>query len=150
MKKVITLISVLSLGFGSYASAQYIDGKDLPSNISEDFSYKYPNLSNVDWEKNGKHYKATFDVEKYAHEVVYDQTGKVLSQEFTLPVTNLPSDIFSGIKKNFPAVQLQEADQIVENGKISFKLNLKDENNETEKVIMTPDGRVIRTIIGED
>lgn len=150
MKKVITLISVFSLGFGFYANAQYISAKELPTKVSEDFTFKYPALSKVDWEKDGKRYKATFSVEKYAHEVVYDQAGNVISQQFGLPVTNLPSDIFGGIKKNFPSVQVQEADQIVENGKISFKLNLKDENNAVEQVIMSPEGRVIRTIANEN
>lgn len=150
MKKVIILISVFTIGFGFYANAQYIGVKDLPASVSEDFSFKYPNQPQVDWEKDGKKFKATFDVEKYAHEVVYDQKGNIVSQTFALPIANLPSDVFSGIKKNFPDVKVQEANQIVENGKISYKLNLVDENNAAEKVIMTPDGRIIRTIAVED
>jgi hypothetical protein len=141
---------VFSLGFGYFANAQYIGVKDLPSNVAEDFSFKYPGQSKVDWEKDGKKYKATFDVEKYAHEIVYDQKGNVVSQEFALPVANLPADVFTGVKKNFAAVEVKEAEQIVENGKISYKLNLKDENNALQKVVMAPDGRVIRTIVDED
>lgn len=150
MKNIITLISVFSLGFGFYANAQYIAVKEVPSKVKDDFSYKYPQLSKVDWEKDGKRYKAIFDVEKYAHEVVYDQTGKVLLQEFALPVANLPSDILGGIRKNFPDLHVKDANQIVENGKISYKVNLKDENNGTEKVLMSSAGLVIRTITDEN
>jgi hypothetical protein len=149
MKKLIILISVFSLGFGFYAKAQYIGTQDLPADINQDFSAKYPNLTKVDWEKDGKQYKATFSVEKWAHEVVYDQNGKVLLQQFGLPVTSLPADVFGGVKKNFPELQVQEADQIVEKGKVSYKLSLKDDNNAIAKVIMAPDGRVIRTVNDE-
>lgn len=150
MKKIITLVSVFSLGFGFFANAQYIGIKDLPASVSEDFSFKYPKLSKVDWEKDGKKYKATFNVETYAHEVVYDQKGNIVSQVFTVPVANLPSDVFNGVKKNFPDVQVKEANQIVENGKISYKLNLVDENNALARVLMTPDGRIIKTLASED
>jgi hypothetical protein len=149
MKKILILISVFTIGFGFYASAQYIGAKDLPSNVAEDFSFKYPKLDSVDWEKDGKKYKATFDVEKYAHEVVYDKNGNIVSQEFALPVASLPADVFSGVKKNFPEVKVKDANQIIENGKVSYKLNLVDDNNASEKVIMAPDGRVIRTIINQ-
>lgn len=147
MKKVIALLSVLTIGFTFFASAQYIGVKELPSSISQDFSFKYPNQSKVAWEKDGKKYKATFDVDRYTHQVVYDQKGNVVSQVFAVPVANLPSDVFDGVKKNFPEVKIQEANQLVDNGKISYKLNLVYENNAIEKVIMATDGRVIRTLI---
>jgi hypothetical protein len=150
MKKIITLISVFTIGFGFFANAQYIGIKDLPASITEDFSFKYPKLSKVDWEKDGKKYKATFNVETYAHEVVYDQKGNIVSQVFAVPVANLPSDVFNGVKKNFPDVQVKEANQIVENGKISYKLNLVDENNGSERILIAPDGRIIKTIITEN
>ncbi|MBW4891745.1 hypothetical protein KXQ82_18615 [Mucilaginibacter sp. HMF5004] len=149
MKKLLILISVFSLGFGFYAKAQYIGAQDLPADINQDFSAKYPNLSKVDWEKDGKQFKATFSVEKFAHEVVYDQNGKIVSQQFGLPLTSIPADVFGGVKKNFPELEVKEADQIVEKGRVSYKLSLKDENNAIAKVIMAPDGRVIRTIINE-
>jgi len=146
MKKLIILISVFSLGFGFYAKAQYIGAQDLPADINQDFSAKYPNLTKVDWEKDGKHYKATFTVEKSAHEVVYDQNGKVVLQQFGLPVSSLPTGVFGGLKKNFPDLQVQEAIQIEEKGYVSYQVSLKDENNAVEKVIMAADGRVIRTV----
>ena len=150
MKKLIILISVFFLGFGFYAKAQYIGAQDLPADINQDFSAKYPNLSNVDWEKDGKHYKATFNVEQSAHEIVYDQNGKVISQQFGLPLTSVPADVFNGLKKNFPELQAQNANVIEEKGKIAYQLSLNDDNTIVEKVVMTPQGRVIRTITDEE
>jgi hypothetical protein len=150
MKKLIILISVFSLGFGFYAKAQYIGAQDLPADINQDFSAKYPNLSQVDWEKDGKKFKATFNVEKWAHEVVYDRNGKIVSQQFGLPLTSVPADVYGGVKKNFPELEVKEADQVEEKGKISYKLSLKDEDNAIAKVIMAPDGRVIRTVIDQE
>jgi len=150
MKKLIILISVFSLGFGFYAKAQYIGAQDLPADINQDFSAKYPNLSQVDWEKDGKKFKATFNVEKWAHEVVYDRNGKIVSQQFGLPLTSVPADVYGGVKKNFPELEIKEADQVEEKGKISYKLSLKDEDNAIAKVIMAPDGRVIRTVIDQE
>ena len=62
MKKAIILIAVFALGFGSYAKAQYIGTGDLPADITQDFSTKYPNMTRVEWEKDGKRYKATKQV----------------------------------------------------------------------------------------
>src|ERR1700760_1203937 len=98
MKKIIVLFSVFTIGFGFYANAQYIGVKDLPANVAEDFSIKYPAQTKVDWEKDGKKYKATFDVQKLAHEVIYDQKGNIVSQTLALPVAELPADVFSGVK----------------------------------------------------
>jgi len=150
MKKGLILISILTLGFGFYAKAQYIGTGDLPADITQDFSAKYPNLTKVEWEKDGKRFKATFNVEQFAHQVVYDQNGKLISQEFGLPVSNLPADVFGGLKKNFPDLKVAEADQVEEKGKVSYKLSLTDDNNATEKVLMAADGRVIRTIIDQE
>ena len=150
MKKVLILISIFSLGFGFYAKAQYIGTGDLPADITQDFSTKYPNMTKVDWEKDGKHYKATFSVDQWAHQLVYDQNGKMISQQFGLPVSSLPADVFDGLKKNFPELKVAEANQVEEKGKVSYKLSLTDEGNGTEKVIMAPDGRVIRTIIDQE
>jgi len=150
MKKLIILVSIFSLGFGLHVKAQYIGAQDLPADISQDFTAKYPNLSKVEWEKDGKKYKATFNVENWAHQVVYNQNGQLISQEFGLPVSNLPSDVVSGLKKNFPDLQIEGVDQIVEKGHVSYKLSLKDDNNGVAKVLMAADGMVIRTIDEEN
>src|SRR5476651_1375245 len=142
MKKGLILISIFTLGFASLAKAQYIGTGDLPADITQDFSAKYPNMTKVEWEKDGKHYKATFNVEQFSHQLVYDQNGKMISQQFGLPVSNLPADVVSGLKKNFPDLKIAEADQVEEKGKVSYKLSLADDANTTEKVIMAPDGRV--------
>ncbi|WP_448702102.1 PepSY-like domain-containing protein [Mucilaginibacter sp. AW1-3] len=149
MKKVLILISIFSLGFGFYAKAQYIGTDDLPADITQDFSAKYPNMTKVDWEKDGKHYKATFSVDQCAHQLVYDQNGKMIAQQFGLPVSSLPADVFNGLKKNFPELKIAEVAQLEEKGKVSYKLSLTDDSSSTEKVFMTPDGRVIRTIIDQ-
>jgi len=150
MKKVLLLISVFSLGFGFYAKAQYIGTSDLPADITQDFSTKYPNLTKVEWEKDGKHFKATFNVAQFAHQVVYDQNGKMVSQQFGLPISNLPADVTGGLKKNFPELKIAEANQVEEKGHVSYKLSMLDSNNAAEKVIMAPDGRVIRTIFDQE
>lgn len=149
MKKLVILISVLSIGFAFNAKAQYIGSQDVPSDISQDFTAKYPNLTKVDWEKDGKHYKASFDVQNFAHQIVYDQTGKVISHEFGLPVSSLPADVSGGLKKNFPDLQIKQADQIVENGHVSYQLSLKDDNDAVEKVLMSADGIIMKTIVDE-
>lgn len=150
MKKVLILISIFSLGFGFYAKAQYIGTGDLPADITQDFSAKYPNMTKVDWEKDGKHYKVTFNVDQWAHQLVYDQNGKIISQQFGLPLSELPADVFGGLKKNFPDLKISEVNQIEEKGKVSYKLSLTDDSNSIEKVTMTPDGRVIRTIFDQE
>jgi hypothetical protein len=54
------------------------------------------------------------------------------------------------LKKNFPELKIAEADQVEEKGRVSYKLSLLDANNAAEKVIMAPDGRVIRTIFDQE
>ena len=149
MKKLVILISVLSVAFVINAKAQYIGSKDVPSDISQDFASKYPNLTKVEWEKDGKHYKASFDVQNFKHYVVYDKNGNVISQEFGLPVASLPTDVFAGLKKNFPDLELKKADQIVEKGYVSYQLSLKDGTDAEEKVIMSADGEVLKTVFEE-
>jgi len=149
MKKVLILISVFTLSFGFYAKAQYIGTGDLPADITQDFSAKYPNMTKVDWEKDGKHYKASFNVDQFAHQLVYDQNGKMISQQTGMPVSGLPADVFDGLKKNFPELRIADASQLEEKGKVSYKVSLTDADNATEKVVLTPEGRVIRTIIDQ-
>ncbi len=149
MKKLITLVAIFSLGFGFYAKAQYIGAQDLPSEISQDFSAKYPKFTKVDWEKDGKHYKATFNVEQYAHQLVYDKNGNLVSQEFGLPVSSLPADVTNGIKKNFPELEIQGADEIVKKGRVSYELSLKDGNSIAEKVLVASNGLIIKTMVDQ-
>ena len=145
MKKLFVLIAVFTLGFAFYAKAQYMGAQELPAGINQEFAEKNAAISQVEWEKDGKLYKVTFNVNQYTHQIVYDQNGKVLMQSTNLPVTSLPTDVVDGYKKNFAALDLKEVSQIVQNGKVSYQLSLNNGSDVTERVLMTPDGRVIRT-----
>ena len=144
------LIFGLLLGSVAVTKAQFISAQDVPAEVHQDFTVKFPDQKRVDWEKDGNKYKASFKVNRFDYQLVYDNNGKLVTQQSGIPTASLPTDVTSGISKNFPELKIAQANKIEEKGKTSYKVVLKDENSATENVTMTPEGMVIKTEIDEE
>ena len=122
-----------------------MQNKDLPTEIYQDFTAKFPEVKRVDWTKEGNEYKASFSLRKLAYALVYDADGKLVLQQNDIPKQKLPSDVADGIQKNFPELSILSAAIIDEKGKTSYKCVLQQDNIPVESVYLAPDGRVIKT-----
>ncbi|HTF82542.1 MAG TPA: hypothetical protein VL947_12485 [Cytophagales bacterium] len=88
MKKWAIIITVL---FNAFMWAQTtVSDADLPEAVSKSFKRAYPAAFNVNWEREGQDYEATYVDNGKTMIVYYDSTGKVKRYDKEIDAGELP------------------------------------------------------------
>jgi hypothetical protein len=138
------LAAFFLIGGIASSNAQDIDKKNVPAAVKAAFSKAYPKARDVDWKVEGSNYKADFDLAKTDHKAVYTATGKTISFEKDIPVTQLPSVIVKNIKTKYPQGRIDDVDWINTGGKITYKIDI--EGTPDVNVWYGADGKFIKEI----
>lgn len=109
MKKIIMIAIATSFALSSYA--QKINEKEVPVAVKNAFAKAFPNATNVKWSKeDANEFESEFRVGKEEKSAVFDNTGTWINTETEIEESNLPADVQSSIKKEYPGYRIQEAE----------------------------------------
>lgn len=132
MKKVL-VTGTLAVLLAACSSAQKNETTSkeskIPTAVRDAFKQHYPNISDVDWEKEGKTYEASFENNETETSVVLDANGKILETETEIETTALPKTVLDYIAANYKDQKVKEASKIVlSDGTINYEteINKKD------------------------
>lgn len=116
MKKLF-LTGTLALSLAACSSAQKTDKprKDskIPVTVQNEFKKQYPNISDVDWEKEGENYEAEFEIGEIETSVVLNANGVILETETEMDPSSLPKAILDYLEANYKGQKVKEAAKIV-------------------------------------
>ena len=108
MKKSILLIGI----FLSSISAVFAVCK-VPSEVVEAFNLKFPNATNVKWEKESvNEYEAEFKWNGESYSANFTVDAKWLETEITISFNQLPEQVQQSFSKDYPNVKLEEVSRI--------------------------------------
>lgn len=132
MKKVL-VTGTLAVLLAACSSAQKNETTSkeskIPTAVRDAFKQHYPNIGDVDWEKEGKTYEASFENNETETSVVLDANGKILETETEIETTALPKTVLDYIAANYKDQKVKEASKIVlSDGTINYEteINKKD------------------------
>lgn len=132
MKKVL-VTGTLAVLLAACSSAQKNETTSkeskIPTAVRDAFKQHYPNISDVNWEKEGKTYEASFENNETETSVVLDANGKILETETEIETTALPKTVLDYIAANYKDQKVKEASKIVlSDGTINYEteINKKD------------------------
>lgn len=104
---------VLAIAFSSCSSqAQELKNSDVPTVVKSAFEKLYPNVKDVDWEKEDANYEAEFEVNNTETSAVFDANGKLLETEVEIKTSELPSGVMDYVSKNHAGTKITEAAKI--------------------------------------
>lgn len=139
MKKVIIILSVTSFVCGNI-SAQDIKESDVPAAVVSAFKKQYPNVKEVEWEKEGNNYEAEIELvqvpmdgkgkkREIEKSVEYTANGELIQLEEEVEVVSLPAAINEYVNKNYPGKKIKEASKITEaNGTIKYEAEVEKQD----------------------
>lgn len=139
MKKVIIILSVTSFVCGNI-SAQDIKESDVPAAVVSAFKKQYPNVKEVEWEKEGDNYEAEIELvqvpmdgkgkkREVEKSLEYTATGELVKTEEQIEIKALPAAINDYVNKNYPGKKIKEAYKITEaNGTIKYEAEVEKQD----------------------
>ncbi|MBN8692347.1 MAG: PepSY-like domain-containing protein [Bacteroidetes bacterium] len=139
MKKVIIILSVTSFVCGNI-SAQDIKESDVPTAVVSAFKKQYPNVKEVEWEKEGDNYEAEIELvqvpmdgkgkkREVEKSLEYTATGELVKTEEQIEIKALPAAINDYVNKNYPGKKIKEASKITEaNGTIKYEAEVEKQD----------------------
>lgn len=140
MKKILFLSILLAGSFA--AQAQKIKKENVPAAVAATFAKRYPNATDVAWEKEDVHYEAGFRQNNVEHSVLLDANGNVVETETEIAVTALPATAREYLAKNYPNQKVKEAAQITDaQATVTYEAEL-----EGVDVLFTATGQFIKTV----
>lgn len=114
---------VLAIAFSSCgAEAQEMKSADVPVAVKSAFEKLYPNVNDVDWEKEDANYEAGFEVNKNETSVVFDANGNLLETEVEIKTSELPQGVTDYVTKNHAGAKITEAAKITDaDGTVTYE-----------------------------
>lgn len=139
MKKVIIILSVTSFVCGNI-SAQDIKESDVPAAVVSAFKKQYPNVKEVEWEKEGNNYEAEIELvqvpmdgkgkkREVEKSLEFTATGELVKTEEEIEIKALPAAINEYVNKNYPGKKIKEASKITEaNGTVKYEAEVEKQD----------------------
>jgi hypothetical protein len=141
MKKYMILSVVSGMIFAS-CGGQNISSNKVPSVVRNTLSTSYPQVQQVDWDREGKFYEAEWNLnDSLERSVLIDDSGKIVMQKEDIPNTGLASAILSAVQTLHPGYAVDDVEKIDRDGKTYFQVELKKTGSKELHLVFTPDGK---------
>lgn len=122
MKKIV-LTSVLFIS-ALILTAANINESSVPDNVKTFVTNSYPKARNIEWDKNKDTYKAVFFINGLKTEMEISSTGELSSLIEGLFIKDLPQNIVSYMKTNYPQGEIQGGTKIVKGQSVTYKVEI--------------------------
>ena len=121
-----------------------------PTQVQDAFAAKYPNATNVKWEKEKDEWEAEYFMDGKEYSSNYNETGTWLETENDLQLNEVPSETVALLHEEYTNADIEEVELSVtpEGTFYEFKINI--EGNDLEVVIDAVSGELTTEIEDED
>lgn len=117
---------MVSVFISAFTFAQKLQDKKVPALVKASFIKQYPNIKDVQWDKEGERFEASFEVNKIDHSVLFDAQGNVQETEIEIETSQLPQNIKDYVAKKYPNKKIKEASKITDNkGSVTYEAEIK-------------------------
>lgn len=125
MKKI-TIVTI-SICFGFIISnAQNIKEANVPSEVKESFSKRYPGLKVEEWEKEGADYEAEFRLNKGEAKAVFEANGNFKESKQEIELYDFPKSAANYCTTHFKGSKIDDIIKITDaNEKVMFKVEME-------------------------
>ena len=126
---------------------------DVTETVKTDFSQKYPEARQVEWEmEEADEYEAEFKLKGVEMSANFKKDGTWLGTETEIDEDDLPKVVKDGITSNFPGYDIEEAELSEKpDGVLVYEVEMENEKEDIElKAVFSLNGKIIKKEIGEE
>lgn len=118
-------IAALLLVATATVSAQDLKMDEVPANLQSTFSTSFNTAKDVEWEKEGDHFKVEFEVNKMDHDIWYDAEGNVMKSKMEISENELPPNIAAAVKNKYADYKIDSAEVYEQDGTKTYKIEIE-------------------------
>ncbi len=126
--------------------AQDMNAKEIPTEIVTAFEASYPEVDDIEWEKNDSIYNVDFEMKGQEHEIWYTAEGKVSQSEREISESDLPEVIASALTANYAGYKVDSVEIMEENGSTLYEIELEKSGLEDKNVTYDNEGKLVSEI----
>jgi hypothetical protein len=123
--KTYLLLSLTLLGLSSAACSQRLTAKDTPALVQNSVKARFPDATEVEWEKKKDLFEAEFFQGQQEYSVLLDATGTIRMIKQDIAGTELPAAIAQVLKNNYAAYTLDDSERIEKEGEVFYQVELE-------------------------
>lgn len=143
MKKIILRVGIVVVAVTTIAFTS-VNKDKVPQVVKEAFTRKFPAVKKVDWEKeNDTEWEAEFKINKVEYSANFLEDGSWKETEHEVKPNDVPQDILSSLKSNFPGYEIEEAEISETTEGIFYELEIEKGKDELE-VMIDSKGQVLK------
>lgn len=141
MKKAILVIVLV---FAAATTIAFTTKEKVPEAVKDAFAKKFPTVKKVDWEKeNDKEWEAEFKLDKREYSANFLEDGTWQETEHEVKEAELPQQVLSSLKTNFPGYEIEEAEVAETAQRTDYEVEI-EKGKEEWKITMNSQGKVIK------
>ncbi|MFC4232203.1 PepSY-like domain-containing protein [Parasediminibacterium paludis] len=127
MKKLILLLSLVTVTTTTVVSAQDLKEKNVPATVKAAFMKKYPDAKKVSWEMEKGNYEANWGGKSGEdNSAVFTPSANFVEIVVAMKINELPASIAPYIAKNYKGMKMLEAGKVTDAaGKHMFEVEIK-------------------------
>lgn len=130
----------------SFSYAQKIAEKEVPAAVKSAFQKQFPDVKDVDWEKEKGNYEVEFEIKETEYSVLLDASGTILETEMEINVDALPSNVRDYVSENHAVEKIKEAAKISDTkGTITYEAEIKGKD-----LIFDSNGNFVKEVNNKD
>lgn len=124
MKKTVILLGAMFAI--TFANAQKISDKEVPTAVKTTLQKSYPNAKEIKWEKEKANYEAEFEVNETDYSLLIDISGNIIETEIEIKFDELPANAKAYISKNYAGQKIKETAKITDSkGVVTYEAEIK-------------------------
>lgn len=124
-------------------SAQDLQTSEVPSKVQSTFSTTYTDARDVEWEKEGDHFKVEFEINNMDHDIWYDGDGNVMKSKLEISESELPSTVASAVKSKYEDYKIDSVEIHEQDGAKTYKVEIEKGWIHERKLILDASGKII-------
>ena len=135
------LLSLIALSSGFLSCSQDVPANKVPSIVQNTVQSKFPNATDIEWEKKQNFYEAEFDVNKIDHKAHIDSNGKLIVYKVEIRKDELPAAITAAVSRQYSGYGIDDADKLEKDGTTYYQVELDAKGKKDQLLVFTVDGR---------
>lgn len=145
MKKQIFILGALAIFNTTFA--QELPQSSVPSVIVNQFNRHFPKAIDVEWEMKGTLYNVEFETGwNVDHEIWYNEKGEIVKHKEDYAESKLPKAVKNTIQTTFKGYAIDDLEQISEQGKVVYKMELNSLMKQDWDVVIDAKGTILNKI----
>lgn len=117
MTNKIVVIALVAVGMSCSSDDHEIEESSVPKSARTALSTAFPDADDIEWEKEGEDFEASFENGKVEMSVVFGADGGIIETEKEIKVSEFPQKVQEALKGE----KVEEAAIIMKNGKTMYE-----------------------------